>query len=182
MKMHLFAAGVVATLAVACATVNRTPQSDPSYPGEWPQLVGLGPTCAGVNGTYENEGVAIDDQGNRASVLLTRALPIWPPVSGDKLVSLKYLPKSEIRDRFSGEPSSLGDLLVSANGTGRAGDLDLGCMCARDTLLCALGIHLEQHNALLTAASDRSLVAKVQIKPFGVGGTDQWVRFRRVGD
>lgn len=183
MKRSVAAAALLAT---ACAAPSHylPLKEDHYYPHGWLQLEGLGANCTRIKGTYRNEGVAVDEQGNRANIRLTEALPIWPPFHGAaQLVSLEYVVKSDRKDRFSGEAWTIGQLLASADGITRpVGSSEPGCFCTKQTLVCALGIHWEQHNIYIARSSDGALVAKLQIQPFGVPGKEPWVKFQRIGD
>jgi hypothetical protein len=48
-------------LMAACTTALLS--NDPSYPAGWPRIIGAGPDCENLEGTFENRGVFVNAAG-----------------------------------------------------------------------------------------------------------------------
>jgi hypothetical protein len=60
----------IAALVAGCVTAP-TFEKDKYYPTDWPSIGGSGEDCGGINGTFENKGVLVDEKGRSQEVWFT---------------------------------------------------------------------------------------------------------------
>lgn len=60
---------LLSTLLVGCGTTEVA--RDEFYPADWPDVAGAGDDCRGIEGTFENKGVLVDETGQRQDIRFT---------------------------------------------------------------------------------------------------------------
>jgi hypothetical protein len=70
---RLISVALLSIVVVGCGTFKV--ERDKFYPADWPDIVGAGEDCRGIEGTFENKGVLVDEKGRRREVWFT---DIWP--------------------------------------------------------------------------------------------------------
>jgi hypothetical protein len=61
--VRLISVVFLSTLFVGCGTTEVA--RDKFYPADWPEIVGAADDCRGIEGTFENKGVLVDEKGQR---------------------------------------------------------------------------------------------------------------------
>ena len=70
---RLISVVLLSTLVVGCGTTKV--ERDKFYPADWPDIVGAAEDCHGIEGTFANKGVLVDEKGQRREVWFT---DLWP--------------------------------------------------------------------------------------------------------
>ena len=70
---RLISVALLSIVVVGCGTFKV--ERDNFYPADWPDIVGAGEDCRGIEGTFENKGVLVDEKGQRREVWFT---DLWP--------------------------------------------------------------------------------------------------------
>lgn len=63
---RLVCVALLPPLLVGCGTTEVA--RDKFYPADWPDIVEAGDDCRGIEGTFENKGVLVDEKGQRQEI------------------------------------------------------------------------------------------------------------------
>jgi hypothetical protein len=179
---------LVALVLQGCVTVHAPLLPDEEYPGDWGELVALGPECKGVEGMYLNAGSMAGAGGSTQPVSLMAVLN-FPGEA--KTVSLNTHTR-----RVDQNGDTFITLQVVADGDTTVLREREGCFCVKQTLVCTqiseqywsipnFGLGGSQSNAYFAISRDRTLIAKLQnyhadvvlgVPIFGM--KEPWVRFK----
>jgi hypothetical protein len=181
--------GLIVLLFLTGCAMNKPPlQRDECYPTAWPDITTLETDCQGLNGTYANEGIYVDEKGTH-SILLTSILP---PNRHAKAESVSL---NVVTNKIDANADSFATLQLVFDNSMMSHD----SFCIQRTLFYTprsssgvvpfIAIIGSQQNVWLTKASDGSLLANVWdytagvviLFPFYIQ-SHYWARFERIGD
>jgi hypothetical protein len=197
-------------LAAGCATVELPLVRDEVYPAEWSDISTLGAQCMNPDGTYSNEGIAVDKKGNRTPVMLTSLLERFDTRWEDRWAKTESVTISVVTKKLDDKGDSFATLQVVLNGDLNdpvfekyAADFTdqnrlERCPCVKNTLVVGmrrqysygfpyLGVWMGEMVLWLTKASDGSLIVRIKGTKAGIAlpvpyakESFLWARFKKV--
>jgi len=82
---RLISVALLSIVVVGCGTFKV--ERDKFYPADWPDIVGAAEDCHGIEDTFENKGVLVDEKGQRRDFWFTDfwLAPTFPAYDSNKL-------------------------------------------------------------------------------------------------